>query len=286
MSENCGVNTGDFINGCDENIGTIKHVLIANKNPGKVAVADLCDLDFVNTKLIADGDDRWGVLTGAFKEEIKNQELTTDAGTFYDKVIGKKSGAKTFKFESSLCKRILGNEITQGSTVYVAYITDLDILKAVLNKDDSAFVQFLPVRITSLIEEQTATTTELVGFTFTEIITNYVSRNVPFASVVNLSLLAKVELSIAPIADSSTTAVVTAVGCDLTTPVTDLDVAQFELTVNGTTVVTTPTVGGNVYTFATIPAMSTGDVVTVKVIEPSASSQLYISNTATTIVTA
>ena len=110
-------------NGCAETIGGIGDLLITMQDPGLLAVSDLQTVAFVQALMSADEPARVYRLTDAVKEEIVNNTITSDSGTYRNIPVSEQAGVSMFKFESSLCLKNLYQELKFGKTAYIAYVT-------------------------------------------------------------------------------------------------------------------------------------------------------------------
>ena len=289
---NCEISTfsGAF-NGCPEKAGGVRDLLIATTDPGLLAVTDLQSATFVQGLITADEPDRVYRLSDAFKEEIVNNTITSDAGTYRSLPVSEQAGVSMFKFESSLCLKNLYQELKFGKTAYIAYVSEKNYLGAQAEAGDPDYVRFVKVNLTSVEEKVTGTTTGLISVGIEHKNLNTITRFFPFVPEDDITDLEKVLLKVSPIVDTDTTVTIKAVACNMITPVTDLTIGisgtnKFEVTSNGVVVPGAVTQVGNVYTFTrTAGTFATGEVVTVKYENPSTSGEFYTSNTVTITVT-
>jgi len=280
-----------MLNGCPQNEGTVKHILIATTNPGKVAVSDLQDVDFINTKLKADQPNRWFFLKNAFKEEIANDEFKDDAGTFKTIKIGKTAGTDIFKYQTSQCLRFLTDKLATGLKCWVAYFTEQELLKVKTVDGEPSVARFFEVEIFGHSEKTTGTTAGLETLHITAEVTTGTWRTIKAPSVFDIETLQAVIFEGEPVSNGDATVTVKAYGCDLVTPVSDLTVGADgvnEFTVTADEVVIPGAVafsGLNTYIFTrTAGTFATGEVVTLKYNEPSVTDELYISNIVSKVV--
>ena len=279
MAYTCVTSAGGFYNGCADNEGAKKHLIITREKPGNLAVSDLANEAFINQKIIADGDARWYILRDIATQELTNDEIKTWDGTFKTFEIGKTTGTDVFKFETSQCLRDLAVELDTGGDFYIAYITEQKLLEVQTIPEIAEYVRFRKVRITAMAEKTTGEISGLVSLMIKAYDVQVSTRLIPFADLEEINELQKVIINSSAVSDSDLTVTFKVWGCNLITPIADLTVGadgvnKFEFTRNG---VADPGavafVSGNTYTFTpTAGAYSSSDVITVKYQEPSASS--------------
>ena len=276
--------------GCPENIGGVKGLLIAVTDPGILAVSDLQDATYVQTLLSADEPDRIYRLTDSLNEAVANNTIVTYTGTYRTIPMSEQAGVSMYKFEASLCLKYLYQALKFGKECWIAYITEKNYLGVQTIDGDPLNVRFIKVNLTATEELPTATTPGLIAIGIEKKNLNSVERSFPFVNSDDITSLEKILFTIAPVSDGDATVELTAIGCDLLTPITDLTIGadgvnKFEIAANGALIPGAVAQVGNVYTFTrTAGTFTTGEVVTGKYENPSTSGEFYTSTTATTTV--
>ena len=286
MPYSCTTGNVNAVTGCPDNSGATKHLMIAETNPGTVALSDLQGSTFVNGKLLAAEGSRWYLLKNVFKQEQANNEMTMDAGTFRSKPIRETSGTDVYKYETSLCMRYLTNALKREKTYWVAYITENDLIGVQSIPGDLYNVRFFEAKVSGADEKTTPDADGLANINITHESTSAVPEYRDFTIIEDLTPLQGVVLDNTGIV-AGTSFTVQAKGCNKLTNVVDLDVTKFVVTVNGSAATGTFThAGAGVYSYAiTSPvALVATDVVTVAYQPPVTSTEPYLSNTMTKVV--
>lgn len=290
--------------GCPRLIGTVKHLMLFGKDPGILTVEDLKSESFINALVLA--AEPLFLIKNVLVSTPADDAPITFSGDTETIQTGVTTGTDVYQFRWSQCLESFRNMLYSGGDFYAIEVTEKGVYKTQLVKSLDGIVSNVKsykVRIDTNLNKAVAGGADaMISLSLTKYNTQSEMLPIMGADIESITQNVSINLSSTGIANAATTAIVTAVGCDYVTAISDLTIGadlthKFEVYVGGTVTGNTISGGtlipgevaqsGYVYTHTrSVGTFATGEIIHIKYKNPDVSAENYVSNIITITVSA